>query len=172
VVVAFILKPRGLKGEMRLKPLSREPDELLEHPDVPLHIRRGRDVRGPFTMTGGYEEKGILIATFEGIVDRNMAETFVGCELVVRESDLWDLPDDTFLVHQLEGMDVVDAETGEKIGVVTSASEGAAHDFLELDLLAAPGRKTLLPLIPDFVPEIEPNERRVRVRIPDGLLDL
>lgn len=171
VAVAHILRPRGLRGLMRLKPLTPGPADLLDHPDVPYHARRGDVLTGPYRVRDGYVERDLLLARFEGIEDRNAADALVGCDLVVREEQLWEAGSEAWYLHELEGLALLDDETGAVIGRVVSGREGAAHDYLEIELDRLPGEKLLLPLVPAFVPEIDTAAGRARVRIPEGLIE-
>ncbi|MDK2971535.1 MAG: rRNA processing protein RimM [Candidatus Sumerlaeota bacterium] len=172
VMVALVLRPHGLKGVMRLKPMTRQAEELIDAPVEKFHVRQGRKISGPLTREEFWMGNKILYARFAEVPDRTAAEQFVNGELLIREEDLWEQPEETYYIHDLEGMDVVDHATGTVLGSVRTAQEGTAHDFLILDLEGVAGSDTLLPLIPLYVPEVNVTARKVRVNIPDGLLDL
>lgn len=172
VAVAVFQRPHGLRGETRLRPLTRSADELLDAPAGVLHARRGGRIDGPFTIAEARVHDGLLYAFFDQIADRTAAEAFTNAELVVREADLWPPTGGGHYVFQLEGLEVRDADSGAVLGRVRTAREGAAQDLLVLELSSAPGRETLLPITPGFVPEIDTRAGFVRVRIPEGLLEL
>jgi 16S rRNA processing protein RimM len=71
---------------------------------------------------------------------------------------------DTLFVHDLIGSTVVDATSGEELGVVESVEANPASDLLVLA-----GSGTLIPV--RFVVERAPDGR-LRVDLPEGLLDL
>jgi len=171
VAVAVFQRPHGLKGQVRLRPLTRDPEDLLAGPVRNFHVRQNGRIVADLTMVEGEVRQGLVYAFFEEIPDRTAAERFTNADLVIAEEDLWEPQDGGHYVFQLEGLEARDAATGERLGTVRTAREGAAHDFLVLDLLAAPGRDTLLPLIPDFVPRIDVKGGFVEVAIPEGLVD-
>ena len=77
-----------------------------------------------------------------------------GAELSVRREDLAPLPDDTFYVSDLVGLQVLD-ERGDVVGVVREVHHGPANDALELDT------GLLLPLVEDCIREVDVASGRV-----------
>ena len=61
-----------------------------------------------------------------------------------------------------------DAE-GRVIGVVTAVEGPLEASRLVID---APHGEVLIPLVADICVEIAPAEKRIRIRAPEGLLDL
>lgn len=171
VVVAQVMRPHGLRGTLRLKPLTRSAEELVDAPVESYHVRLGRRLLGPYRVDEMWVSGGTVHARFEGIDDRTAAEALTTGELVVPSDQLWPAPPDSFYIHDLEGLEVRDADSGARLGTVRTAREGTAHDYLVLDLEAAPGQEVLLPLLPQFVPDLDPARRVATVRIPEGLVD-
>jgi 16S rRNA processing protein RimM len=79
-----------------------------------------------------------------------------GAELAIRRDDLPELPDDSYYVADLVGMQVLD-QSGEKVGVVRDVLPGPANDALELDT------GLLLPLVEDCVRKVDLGERRIHL---------
>src|SRR5262245_12438658 len=77
-----------------------------------------------------------------------------GSELSVRRDALPQLPDHTFYVADLVGIDVFD-ENDARVGAVREVLPGPANDVLELDT------GLLLPLVEDCVREIDLPGRRI-----------
>lgn len=171
VAIARVLRPHGLRGTMRLKPLTRTIGDFLDSSTREFYIRQGRQISGPFRLYGAKEVKGIVHADFEGITGRTEAEAFTNGDLVVPEEELAGLPKDEFYAFQFEGIEVRAPGSNTVLGRVIAAREGAAHDYLVLDLKQVPGREVLLPLIPEFVPVVELTEGFVEIILPEGLLD-
>ena len=79
-----------------------------------------------------------------------------GTELAVRRSDLSPLPEDSYYVADLIGVDVLD-ESGRRVGVVRDVLPGPANDVLELDT------GLLLPLVEECVRKVDLGERRIHL---------
>jgi 16S rRNA processing protein RimM len=82
---------------------------------------------------------------------------------------LWPTEQGEYFTHELEGFDIVDEISGERIGTAKAIEEGAAHDFIRV---AAPGREFLVPFVRAIVKQIDPDQRRMIVSLPEGLRDL
>ncbi len=172
VVVAVIMRPHGLRGTMRWRPMTRSAADLVEAPVKVFSVRNGEgDIVAKLTAKELWEHQGLVMGTFEEIADRTAAEQLTNMEVVIREDELWPLGDEEYYINDLEGLDVVDAASGEVIGKVRTAREGSAHDYLLLRLNVLPDKDTMLPLVPQFVPRVLIAQGRVEVSIPRGLVD-
>lgn len=170
--VAIVLRPHALRGVLVLKPLTTTLDEFLEAPLERLMARRnGKDVR-ELVIESMTVHKGLPHVQFEGISDRNMAETLLGCELAIPAEERWELAEGAHYTDELEGLEVVDEISNTSYGKVLRAENGNAHDYLIFPHPANPKREVLLPMVPDFVRNIDTAARRITVRLPEGLLDL
>ena len=77
-----------------------------------------------------------------------------GAELAVHRDELHGLPEDSYYVADLIGMEVLD-ETEASMGVVRDVLPGPANDVLELD------SGVLLPLVEACVREVDVAARRI-----------
>ena len=79
------------------------------------------------------------------------------------------MPEDTYYIRDLIGMDVV-TEDGEKLGVLMDILQNTAQDVYEVRRES--GKDILIPGVSEFILDIEIKERKITVKLPDGLLDL
>jgi 16S rRNA processing protein RimM len=70
--------------------------------------------------------------------------------------------------HELVGMQLVDADSGAPIGEVVEFYELPQGLLLEF---RAGGTMASLPFVDEFVEEVDRDGRRIRVRLPEGLLE-
>jgi 16S rRNA processing protein RimM len=114
--------------------------------------------------------QGRIIAVFEGIHDRNIAEQLRGVLLCV-DSEQVPPPDDPdeFRDHQLVGLRV-EALDGETLGEVVGIDHAAASDLIVVRRPS--GGTALIPFVRQIVPEVDIPGGRVVVDPPAGLLDL
>ena len=113
--------------------------------------------RGPMTVRSSRAHQGDWIVHFDGIPDRNTAETLRGLVLLAEPLD----DPDALWVHELVGARVLDVD-GTDHGVVTAVQANPASDLLVLESGA------LVPL--RFI--TERTEDRITIDPPAGLLDL
>ena len=147
--VGRITKPHGIKGEVIVRLISDRAERVA--PGFVL-----QSDRGPLTVESSRPHQRDWIVAFEGVPDRNSAETMRG--LVLRAEPLDD--PDVLWVHHLVGSRVVEKD-GTDRGVVTAVEANPASDLLVLDSGA------LVPLT--FVVSTEPG--RVVIDPPAGLFD-
>jgi len=114
--------------------------------------------------------QGRIIAVFDGVYDRNVAEALGGTLLTVDSADVAPPEDpDEFHDHQLVGLRV-DTVAGETVGEVARIEHAPASDLIVLR--KAGGGTALIPFIRQIVPEVDLAAGRVLVDLPEGLLDL
>lgn len=113
--------------------------------------------RGPLRVLGSRPHQRDWIVAFEGIPDRNAAETFRG--LALRAAPLDD--PEALWVHELVGCRVVEVDGTER-GTVTAVEANPASDLLVLD------DGHLVPL--RFV--VGHDDGRVTIDPPAGLFEL
>ena len=161
--VGRIVKAHGIRGEVVVEAVSNRPERfatgsVLFAGERALVIGRASPQGGP--EAGGRMSRNRWIVAFEGILDRNQAETMRGMVLCGEPIEAADA-DGELWVHELVGSEVVD-RSGRALGRVTAVEANPASDLLVLD------GGGLVPMV--FVVESEPG--RVVIDPPDGLLDL
>jgi 16S rRNA processing protein RimM len=159
VVVGRITKVHGLRGEVVVQVFSDNPDRFA--PGSSVFVEDGRELvirsvrPGPRTLVA-----------FEGIPDRDAAESLSGATLVVPASMLPALPEGEFWPHQLIGCAVV-TESGRSLGAIADVIPNPANDLWAA--VDEAGNETLVPAIRQVVVEVNVDDRRVLVRDVPGL---
>lgn len=179
LVVGRIGKPHGIRGEVTVEVRTDEPETrfapgsvLRTEPgaNVPAHPGAYR-LPGELTVEAARWHQGrVLLVTFEGVLDRNVAEALRGTLVGVDRADVAPPTDpEEFHDHQLVGLAVV-TSAGERLGEIARIDHAPAADLL---VLRRPGRRdVLIPFVQAIVPEIDLAGGRVVVDPPGGLLDL
>ena len=80
-----------------------------------------------------------------------------------------ELDDDTFFIQDLQGMHVVDADSGKEYGILKDVLQTGANDVYEVE--APDGRSLLVPVIPQVVCGIDFDSDRIAIRPLEGLFD-
>ncbi|NTV01186.1 MAG: 16S rRNA processing protein RimM [Chlorobiaceae bacterium] len=144
-----VLKPKGLKGELKVQPVTDFPESFLKRRE--LYIGRTPEDAVLRKVLSAKVYQGFAWIVFEGIGTREAAEAVAGYRLYVTRDHLEPLPDDRAYIHDLIGLEVFD-ERGERIGKVGDVLEMPAHDVYEIE---TDGRKVLVPAVEEFVEEID-----------------
>lgn len=113
--------------------------------------------------------KEMIILKLEGINDRNSAETLKGKDVYIGEDQLRALPEDTYYIRDLIGLEIKDQDN-QKIGVLKDVIQNSAQDLYEIELENK--KITLLPAVEEFILDINVQEKFIKVKLIEGLLDL
>jgi 16S rRNA processing protein RimM len=154
LVIGKVLRPQGIRGELRLE----------IHTDSPTHLDDIETVyigekRKPYTLLGYRLHQGVLLITIEGSDDRSTADTFRGQLVSVKFEEAAPLKAGEFYHHQVVGLTVVTDE-GETLGQVSEIITTGANDVY---VVAGEGGEVLLPAIKSVVLKIEPPQMVVHL---------
>lgn len=153
LTIAQIVKPQGIRGEVKVIAMTDGPTDLQAFDRVyvggnALRILKVRPAGG-----------NCAYLTLSGIADRNAAETLRGQEVRVMRSDAPALPEDTFYIADLIGCTLVD-ESGRVYGEVESITP-ARTDIYEVR--TPEGKILTFPAVEGLISEIDAAARRVTV---------
>ena len=110
-----------------------------------------------------------VILKLSGIDDRTAAEACRQKDLYITEDELPELPEDTYYIRDLIGMQVV-TEEGGVLGTLSDVLQNTAQDVYEVQ--REEGKSLLIPGVAEFIREVNLAERTIIVRLPEGLLEL
>ena len=168
VAVARLLAPHGVRGELRVEPLTDDPARLAQLTRCRLRLPDGRvrDVQAVGVRRG--PRQGLLLR-FREIATRTEAEQLRGAYVEIPVDQVRPLPEGRYYLFQIVGLPVYD-ESGRHLGAVREVLRSAAHDIW----VVAPSdggraRELLLPAVKEVIRKVDPAGRRVVVRVPEGL---
>ena len=124
LTVAVVLKPQGIRGEVKVKALTDSAEDLKSFKKLIIdgaeYSVLSLRVQGEFAYLG-----------LKGIADRNAAELLRGKEMEVPRSEIPELPEGRYFIVDLIGCEVVN-ERGDFLGKVTDVTP-AKTDIYTLD---------------------------------------
>ena len=156
-----ITSPVGIKGEMRVYSYL---DELTRFSDIGEVLLDGRRVKVEKVRF----QKNMAVVKLAGVDDRNASELLRGKDLFIEKAEL-DLGEDTYFTDELTGCAVVDEE-GNKLGTLAEVIANPAHDLYRVE--REDGSSFLMPAVKAFITALEPENRLIRVSLPEGLTSL
>jgi len=164
ILVGRIARAHGNKGQVIVNPDTDFVEDRFAVGTILLVGERGM----PKRIVAARVQQGRPVLSLEGIETMDEAQALANAELKVPAESRAPLPENTFYRHELVGCAVQDTE-GRLIGEVT-AVEGP----IEMSRLVvnAPHGEVLIPLVADICVEVNPGAKRVRVKAPEGLLEL
>ncbi len=153
MAVARIIAAKGLRGAVKVEPLTDWPEHL--EPGASLYLEDEEQLRRIDAAERGGR---IPVLTLEGIGSRDEAEAVVGRYLEVEAAPL---PEGEYYWHQLVGLRVED-EAGAELGTIREVFRAGGAEVYRLD--RTDGGEMLVPGIRDVVREIDLDRGRMIVR--------
>ena len=167
MAIGEIARVHGLRGEVRVTPLTDRPERFERVTECVLWDAT-RDERETRRITTARRHGDALLVTFAGCGSPEDAQTLVGRLIALPRAEALPPPEGSFYPWQLEGARVT-TEDGQVIGRVTGIEHSGAQD---LWVVAGDGREHLIPAVPEIVLDVDVAAGRVVIRPPEGLLDL
>lgn len=163
--IGKIVNKQGIKGEVRVIPLTDDP-KRFEKLDWIYLDRNG--IQDKYYLEGIKYLKNLLVLKFKGIDNPESAEALRGSFLIIDRKDAVKLPENSYFVCDLIGLKVID-EKGRVLGELNNILQTGSNDVYVVK--AESGREILLPALKSVVREISIVEGMMKVTVPEGLLD-
>ncbi len=154
VCVGVILKPVGIKGQVKIKPFTNSLDTILKFPK--LFLSNNEEI---VLLSPTLNEKGFIISIIQGYQDRNSVEKLRLKELYINRENLKALKADEYYFNDLKNLVVLN-QNKLTIGKVIEAFDYGAGVFLELNIN---GKISTLPFNKNSVLEIDLNNETLTV---------
>ena len=167
VTIGEITKPYGLRGEVRVTPLTDDPERFHRLAECVVWDA-SRNERETRRITTARRHGEAVVLGFDGCTTADGAAALTGRFVALPRAAALPAPDGRFYPWQLEGCLVV-TEDGRTVGHVTGIDHAPAQD---LWIVTDGSHERLIPAVPEIVSEVDLAQRRVVIRPPDGLLDL
>jgi 16S rRNA processing protein RimM len=166
IEVARILKPHGLRGELKLQVFSDSDVQLARYQS--FWLRNQNELLGEFHVERMRVANGGAILKLAGLDDRDGAEAYRGCAVMILRDQLPPAEADSYYIRDLMGMRVV-CENGQELGILRDVIELPANDVFEV---VGDRGEILIPAISGVILSVLLDQRIITVRLPEGLLDI
>lgn len=165
VIIGRILKPHGVKGELKAYPLTDVPDRFSHLKEV--WLESSEKGLTPVKVRGSRSQNELVILSLEGINTPEEAAALTGMELLAPVESSPKLPEGVYYWHEILGMEVV-TDDGRFLGRVTDVFQTGSNDVYTV----WDGEKELLlPAIADVVRKVDVVARKMIIHPMPGLLD-
>ena len=160
VLIGRIRKAHALKGEVSIEPTGDNPARFKKLQRVFLRDKSGeiREVKVLKARTAN----GLPLLQLDGVTDKTAADALKNQEVLIPESERAPLPKGRAYYDQIEGMDVIDEVTGEKIGVVREVLDMPAGEVFAIDIN---GEERLVTNAGEEVVAIDVAKNQLRVKL-------
>ncbi|WPU63767.1 ribosome maturation factor RimM [Peredibacter starrii] len=169
VKLAFVAHPHGIKGEAEIRLINDNPEESILDDEMKVWLFPSSP-KSKIKTTG--EEWTIakirfgnkVICQFEGIKDRTHLESLIPFEIYLDRESFPEPEDDEIYLVDLVDMDVVNQE-GVKVGKLESFSDNGMQYLF--DVRMDTGEVVTLPYVDAFFPEIDMEEKKITMIMPE-----
>jgi 16S rRNA processing protein RimM len=165
ITIGRVLKTHGVKGEVKIEPLTDHPGRfrtlkrvLLVSPGEKkkecqvLSVRYAGDV--PLLLLAGHDSP-------------ERARELNGWLVQIPEEEAVPLPEGQYYWFELIGMEV-ESEAGEKLGRITDIFPTGSNDIY---VMKAGRREIYLPATKEVIRQVDRKARRMVIHVVEGLLD-
>ena len=163
ISVGKVVRPHGLKGEVKVEPLTDWPERFEVYRSLYLEGEKG----GWVDVERGRVQGRHVILKLQGVDDREGAGALREVVLKIRRRECPPLEEGSYYIFDLVGSTVRTVE-GEAIGTVVDVLRMPAQDVFVVDM---EGREVLIPAVKAFIKDVDVENKRVVVELIEGLLD-
>lgn len=158
IPVGQIVNAHGIRGEVKLNPVGFDPAFVASFKT--LYIG-GAETK----VKSSRVHKSTVLLTLPGVEDMDTALALKGRQVSIRRTDAH-LPSGEYFDAELQGLTVLDDDTGEELGKLTRVLNYPAHKVYEVQ-----GRREyLIPAVKDvFIRQVDLDGEVMRVKNMKGL---
>lgn len=161
VAVGEINSPWGIKGHVKVTPLTSNPERLQPKQQVFVG-----DLS--LTITDAKIVGKIPVVQFSSFTTRNSVESLKGSLIEILEKDLPKLPENIFYIHDIVGLTVF-TDDDEVVGEIIEVLQTGANDVYVIR--PSNGKDVLIPALESVIVAIKIEDESLIIRSNTGLFD-
>jgi 16S rRNA processing protein RimM len=165
VTIGQILKPFGLKGEVRVRSLSDVPGRFERLTEVLLEAPSGEILSTSVHHIRA--DQNSYVIGFEAFATPEQAASFRGAWIKITRDKTASLPDGQYFEDDLIGM-TVKTEDGEPLGTLNEVLDVPSHAVF---VVQGDRGEILIPASKELVLSVDVPHRTMTVRLIEGMLE-
>lgn len=150
MIVGKIVKPQGIKGEVKIEPMVADNNLFQNFQDVLIDGKT-------FTIKSARVHQGFVYLAFNEVHDRNSSEALRGKMVEVSKHELPNLENDFYYIADLEGCEIF-FEDGEKFGKIYDVQNFGASDVL---FIKSGSEEVLCPFLKKVFVEVDVHSKKI-----------
>ena len=167
LLLGQILRPHGIRGEVRVRILTDYPQRIKQLDTIFLGDDPNTDAAVAYHLDSFRMNQDYGLIKFKGIDDRDTADTLRQLYVMVTLENAIPLEEGEFYLYQLIGV-TVQTEDGTPLGTIREVLETGANDVYILD--SPQYGEILIPVTDETIIQTDISNSLVVVRLPEGLL--
>lgn len=159
-----IVGTHGVRGGLRVQPWCDNPEFLCQFKKVFLKGKNGYNaVKVKLSKPHG----NVVIMELDGVNSMDNAENLRG-KILYLERNALKLEEGQYLISDLLGCQVFDADSNNILGEISDVSKTGANDVWHIN---RDGKEYLIPVIDDVVIEVNIEDNKVVIRPLKGIFE-
>ena len=175
--VGKIVKPQGIKGEVKVLPTTSDLDKFKKIKSIILHMdeeAKDEEIEKCVDLeikkiTGVKYLKDFVILKLENIDKVEDAEKLRNLSIYIKREDSGDLKTNEYFVADLKELKVVDYKNDKEIGIVADILETKNQNILVVKKDKNSKKEILIPLVDEFVKKIDLDNKKIIVSLLSGM---
>ena len=164
IKIGHIIKPFGLKGEMKVYPYTDFVKERFKKQNK-VYLYQNKEYK-EYIINSCREHKGLLNVQFLNYEDINLIEGFRDLDIYYDMDNIEPLKEG-YYVFELKGLNALD-QNNNYLGKVIDVEEGMTHNNLRIK--KDNGESFLVPNIKQFIIEVNTKENYLKINVIEGLI--
>ena len=156
LMIGEVLKPQGIKGEVKIKPYAANHDDFRRWKT--LYIKQGEGIQ-PIKMKCSRVHEGFVYAYLGECASMEDAEKFRAVQLYVDRAHANPLEEDEVYISDLIGCEGVDEE-GKSIGTLTDVLQ---HGMVDVYVFKMKTKSVMAPALKAVLPPVDVAAKRISV---------
>ena len=161
-----IVKKYSFKGELLVKLDTDDPKFYTKMESV--FVEKNKNLVPFFIERSSLHKSELLRVKFENINGDEDADPLINSHLFLPLDLLPQLIGNKFYFHEIIGFKVTDSSFGE-IGLITGVNESTFQPLFEID---RNGKEILIPLIDNFIKNVDRDNKTIQLGVPKGLIEI
>ena len=151
LTIGTILKPQGIRGEVKIKPYT---DYAEDFNGIKRIFLDGEEMKVLSVRIGA----GAVFMGLKGVPDRNAAELLRGKDVLIPREEAPDPGEGRYYIADLLGSEVI-GDTGEILGVLKDIRQ-AATDIYTLE---KEGKEIMFPAVKGVITDLDLENKKITV---------
>lgn len=159
-----IVSTHGIKGEVRFNPWCDTPEFVKKFKTLYFDSNGSKSIK----VLSARPHGNIVILMLDGVDSVDKARALKNTVLYIKRSDAH-LPEGRWFIQELLDCEVLDCNSGGKLGTVCDVSETGANDVWHIK--TPDGKEVLIPAVKEIVIDIDVKSGIIKINPIKGLFD-
>jgi 16S rRNA processing protein RimM len=162
-LIGYVLKPQGIRGEVKIDPVSPDLERFKRLDKVYLR----NDTLTAYSIENVRLSNRFVFMKFSDINTRNDAELLRNCEVLIDKEALIKLSPGEFFVHDLVGCEVF-TEEEDVLGKIIDVMQIRCNDVYVV--MSQTGQEFLIPAIKDVIKLVDIKHKKIIIHRLEGMI--